>query len=149
MHNSAPVREVLASRGITWNTLCPVCKKQSESINHLLRECSFALHFWSKMQTPRINPPIHSQSLGEWFYDNCHSQRVHHSSIPWSMVFPFAVWFLWKHHNNVVFENIALNMNLHSHCLSQALEFFFCVGKVRKVNQRSLIQVSWSKPPEG
>ena len=64
------------------------------------------------------------------------------------MVFPFVVWFLWKHHNNVVFENIPLNMNLHSHCLSQALEFFFCVGKVRKVNQRSLIQVSWSKLPD-
>ena len=27
MHNSAPVREVLASHGITCNTLCPVCKK--------------------------------------------------------------------------------------------------------------------------
>ena len=55
------------------------------------------------MRTPHINPPTHSQSLGEWFYDNCHSQRVHHSSIPWSMVFPFAVWFLWKHRNNVVY----------------------------------------------
>ena len=64
------------------------------------------------------------------------------------MVFPFVVWFLWKHHNNVVFENIPLNMNLHNHYLSQALEFFFCVGKVRKVNQRSLIQVSWSKLPD-
>ena len=65
------------------------------------------------------------------------------------MIFPFAVWFLWKHHNKVVFDNIPLNMNLHNLCLSQALEFFFCVRKVRKVNQRCFIQVSWTKPLEG
>ncbi|KAL0006134.1 hypothetical protein SO802_013695 [Lithocarpus litseifolius] len=149
MHNSAPVREVLASRGINCNTLCLVCKNQSESINHLLRECPFAIRFWLKLRNPHIISPSHSQSLGDWLYDNCHSKQVHHSSISWSVVFPFAVWFLWKHRNKVVFENSPLNMNLHGLCLSQAIEFSFCVGKLRMVNQRFLIQVSWSKPPEG
>ena len=149
MHDSVPVREVLVGRGIPCNSLCPVCGMQSESINHLLRECQFALYFWSKFRAPNANLSSQSQSLGEWLYDNCHSNRVHHNSIPWSMIFPFAVWFLWKHRNKVVFDNIPLNMNLHNLCLSQALEFFFCVGKVRKVNQRCFIQVSWTKPPKG
>ena len=101
MHDSVPVREVLVGRGIPCNSLCPVCGMQSESINHLLRECQFALYFWSKLWAPNTNLSSQSQSLGKWLYDNCHSNRVHHSSIPWSMIFPFAVWFLWKHHNKV------------------------------------------------
>ena len=55
MHDSVPVREVLAGRGIPCNSLCPVCGMQSESINHLLRVCQFALYFWSKLQAPNAN----------------------------------------------------------------------------------------------
>ena len=55
MHDSVPVREVLAGRGIRCNSLCPVCGMQSESINHLLRVCQFALYFWSKLQAPNAN----------------------------------------------------------------------------------------------
>ena len=139
MHDSVPVKEVLAGRGIPCNTLCPVCGMQSESINHLLRECQFALYFWSRLRAPNTNLSSQSQNLADWLYDNCQCNRMHYSSIPWSMIFPFAVWFLWKHRNKVVFDNIPLNMNLHNFCLSQALDFFFCVGKARKVSQRSFI----------
>ena len=139
MHDSVPVKEVLAGRGIPCNTLCPVCGMQSESINHLLRECQFALYFWSRLRAPNTNLSSQSQNLADWLYDNCQYNRMHHSSIPWSMIFPFAIWFLWKHQNKVVFDNIPLNMNLHNFCLSQALDFFFCVGKARKVSQRSFI----------
>lgn len=42
MHNSIPVREVLATRGINCSKLCPICRNQDESIEHMLRECIFA-----------------------------------------------------------------------------------------------------------
>lgn len=42
MHNSAPVRGVLANRGINCNPLCPICRNQDETIDHILRECVFA-----------------------------------------------------------------------------------------------------------
>ena len=29
------------------------------------------------------------------------------------------------------------------------MEFFFCVGNMRRVKQRVIIQVKWSKPPGG
>lgn len=69
--------------------------------------------------------------------------------MPWSVIFPFAIRNLWKHHNRVVFDNTPLNTSLHGLCLSQVVEYFFCVGKMRKVSQRVLMQVKWSKPPEG
>ena len=49
----------------------------------------------------------------------------------------------------MVFDNTPLKTNLHGLCLSQAMEYFFCVGKMRKVSQRVLMQVKWYKHPEG
>lgn len=74
---------------------------------------------------------------------------MHHSCIPWSVIFPFAIWNIWKHRNRVVFDNTPLNMNLHELCLSQAMEFYFCVGKMREVIHKVSVQVKWLKPPEG
>ena len=47
-HNSIPVRGVLASRGISCCTQCPVCNDQEETIIHTLRDCNFARMFWDK-----------------------------------------------------------------------------------------------------
>ena len=46
-HNSVPVREVLGSRGLTLDQVCPLCHSQVESINHLLKYCPFAVSFWN------------------------------------------------------------------------------------------------------
>ena len=62
MHNSALVRDVLAGRGINCNPLCPICRQQGESIDHLLRECVFAHQFWLKIRSPNITSPLHNQS---------------------------------------------------------------------------------------
>ena len=133
MHNSVPVREVLATRGINCSSLCPFCRNHGESIDHLLREYLFAQQFWSKIGASHSFMPKHTQSLGDWLYENCHSKRTHQSHILWSVLFPFAIWNLWKHRNRVVFDNAPLNLNLHSYYLSQAMEFFFFVGNIRKV----------------
>ena len=106
-------------------------------------------NFGSRFGLLIITPPLHSQSLGDWLHDNCHSTRIHHSNVPWSVIFPFAIWNLWKHRNKVVFDNIPLSTNLHGLCLSQAVKYYFCVGKMGKISQRVLMQVKWSKPPEG
>ena len=49
----------------------------------------------------------------------------------------------------VIFENTPLNLNLHSHCLAQAVDFFCCVGTLRSPKQRAVVQVRWFKPPVG
>lgn len=42
-HNIAPVREVIASRGIVCDTICPFYRSYKESILHLLRDCPYAM----------------------------------------------------------------------------------------------------------
>ena len=48
-----------------------------------------------------------------------------------------------------MFDNAPLNLNLHNYCLAQAVEFFYCVGTMRKAKQRTIVQVKWFKPPVG
>ena len=45
MHNSLPVRSVLAMRGILRDSCCPLCNNFSETISHLLKECVVAKEF--------------------------------------------------------------------------------------------------------
>ena len=45
LHNSIPIREVLAARGINCSKLCPICREQDELLAHWLRVCSFARQF--------------------------------------------------------------------------------------------------------
>ena len=67
--------------------------------------------------------------------------------MPWAFVFSFAIWNLWKHRNGMVFNNNILNVNLHSVSKSQALEFYYCVGKIRSLKSKVVCNISWKRPP--
>ena len=66
-----PVREVIVSRGIECEAMCPLCKIENESIIHMLRDCPFAASFWRKIGDlvdliSSFNLDIHS-----WLEANC------------------------------------------------------------------------------
>ena len=82
-----------------------------------------------------------------WLRENCFSNAKHQSLVPWRFVFPFALWELWKHRNKVSFENNPLNPNLCRLCINQAMEYYFCVGKIREQRSMAVIVVRWKKPP--
>ena len=90
LRNSIPVRELLAARGISCSKLCPICKEQDESIDHLLRECAFARHFWDVIHAP-WSQSMSNLSLCDWLQNNCQSMLFHCSSILWNIIFPLAV----------------------------------------------------------
>ncbi|KAL0017636.1 hypothetical protein SO802_004705 [Lithocarpus litseifolius] len=120
MHKSVPVNNTLFSRGIIEVNKCPLCKKMPESIGHLLRECIYACDFWYKIKVPSMAISLFqaTDDIIDWLRVNYLSTAIHHSSVPWRYVFPFAIWELWKHRNKVAFENTPLNLNLHRLCIS-------------------------------
>lgn len=141
LHNSVPVRDVLASRGIDCDRRCPLCKSHSELVNHLLRECVFARDFQHKIRALAVLIGSFNSDLLDWLKVNCTSKVNHHSQIPWSYIFPFALWCLGKHRNRVVFDNVALNPNLQKQCLNQALEYFYCMGKMKMQQSKVVANV--------
>ena len=87
IHNSMPVRDVLASRGIDCERKCPLCKNHNESIIHVLRECVFARDFWHKIRAPVALIGSFNNDLLDWLRVNCLSRVTHHSNTPWSYIF--------------------------------------------------------------
>ena len=65
-HNSVPVRQVVAARGINCDTTCPLCNNQEETILHLLRDCPFAVSFWQAIKTPLSLLNLCHLNLAEW-----------------------------------------------------------------------------------
>ena len=45
LHNSLPTTYVLGSRGLNLDTMCKVCNKIFETIEHLFKGCEFTLQF--------------------------------------------------------------------------------------------------------
>ena len=148
--DSVPVREVIAARGVNCDIKCPLCRNSNESILHLLRECPFALDFWRKLGVLATLVSSYRTNLLEWLRANCLcNKQIQSYGYPWRNLFPFAIWALQKHRNEVVFENTTLNHSLHKSCINQATEYFFCVGKSGQFQQHIYLQVRWNKPSEG
>ena len=87
--------------------------------------------------------------LNCWLRVNCQSKVSHFSLVPWSYIFTFAIWNLWKQRNGMVFNNSTLNVNLHRVSKNQALEFYYGVGKLKSQRNKVVCTVSWGKPPSG
>ena len=150
LHSNVPVRKTLADRGITSHTACPICRNHEESIIHLLRDCSFATKFWKDLGTPQIFSNFLHLNLPDWIKHNCLcSNQIHANGFSWNIQFPFAIWCLWRHRNNVVFENAPANSNLHLMCIQLAREFFFCVSKRQKIRHCTVNPICWNKPEPG
>ena len=86
LHNSIPVREVLAARGINCSKLCPICREQDDLIVHLFREFSFARQFWAEIHAPRVSS-MRIHNVSDWLQANYQSKLIHRSSIPWNLIF--------------------------------------------------------------
>ena len=80
---------------------------------------------------------------------NCLSTVGHKSVVPWSTVFLFAVWSLWKNRNNVMFDNTIPNPVLDRVCTSQAKEYVYCLSRVKELAPKVTISISWTKPSPG
>ena len=68
---------------------------------------------------------------------------------PWKVIFPFAIWNIWKNRNGVVFNRKNRNPNLASVVLKQVMEFVFCVETPRGLTRHVIKRVRWEKPPYG
>ena len=127
-----------------------MCRNEDESIAHMLKDCPFALNLWEWIGIPQPLTSTFQLDLLEWLKRNflCNNQ-FQINGIPWSTLFLFIVWELWKHRNEVAFDNKPLNFNLHHTCIRLATEYFFYVSKQQKGKHFSVSRVYWQKPPMG
>ena len=116
----------------------------------MLRDCPFAVNFWRKLGVTASLSSSFSLEIHSWLEANCMcNPLIKALGYPLRMLFPFAIWTLWKHRNKIVFENTTLNPNLHESCLRQTIDYVYCVGKSFGAKQMGSIKVRRKKSFEG
>ena len=150
MHNSIGVREALARRGMSIDTTCPLCNVGVESMSHAFRDCPMVRTVWVQLGMSDPNSTFFSQDIRNWLKSNA-TAKPHqvHQGVHWYILFPFAIWLIWKQQNQVVFKNKGINPTLAKVITAQAMEFFHCVSYPRNNRHLVIKQLRWKRPNEG
>ncbi|KAE8707901.1 hypothetical protein F3Y22_tig00110370pilonHSYRG00013 [Hibiscus syriacus] len=120
-HKKLAVRVELQKREVSMeDLLCPLCKKEKETIQHLFILCPVAWELWNRFimiwDVSTVLPKDPMSLLWSW------SVLMDSSSI-WKFIPVVVLWSLWKARNLVVFEN----WNFESSTL-----FFICIFRLAK-----------------
>ena len=149
LHQSIGVGVCLVQRCLSESEVCPLCNNEAESILHRLRDCPFARNIWHRLGiTPNSN--FYVDDLQLWMENNSKDQshKVRHQP-PWKIIFPFAIWGIWKHSNNVIFRDHVAHLDFHRDIVFRALEFQHCVLDPLRMGNKTMVQVRWDKPQSG
>ena len=149
-HNSIGVNECLVGRGMNIDPLCPLCRKEPESIIHALRNCEKVRSVWDELGAVGFDRDFFSSNLEDWMVLNGKSDTTHSKYFPpWKITFCFAVWLIWKNRNQAVFKRRPLNPRLAKSISDYALEFFFCAGPTNGIRNQVTNLVKWVRPECG
>lgn len=103
------VAERLNSRGLGVDTMCKLCQGGSETINHVLYQCSVATRVWSDARN-RLPVASLQRSLEEnlVFVFNLMEDK----SRPQTLVrfVPWMLWSVWKNKNSIVYAETQESM---------------------------------------
>ena len=90
------------------------------------------------------------QNFHLWLSSNCANEKaIFCPPIPWKIVFSFAVWTLWSHRNQVVFNSKTPNPSLAKEIVHRDTEFFYCAYFPKIASQLVAKQIRWEKPRHG
>ena len=92
-----------------------VCKADTESIEHALRDYLAVQSFWNSFSPP-IDPSLfYVTNIIDWLRLNCQSShKCGVFEIEWGIIFPMAVWSIWLPRNNMAFERLGNHRDLLS-----------------------------------
>ncbi|CAN0891969.1 Putative ribonuclease H protein At1g65750 [Linum grandiflorum] len=96
-HNRLLTNEERSRRHLTTQVFCSFCSSHTESCVHILRDCTFARQFWSRVLPQVITSQELSKDWSIWFDEHirCYNHYV---------IFGVGMWLLWRARNKRVFE---------------------------------------------
>lgn len=150
VQNSIGVKTCLVREGVVEKDMCPICLREPETIIHSLQDCSRTRHVWRQLSVMVEDRDFWEKILQDWLIYNGSLGRRHiPSDLQWKVVFPFAVWLIWKSRIQTIFGRKNTNPKLAFEILSQAMEYTHCVSSPRPLSYKSIKRIRWERPPEG
>ena len=64
----------------------------------------------------------------------------------WGILFPFALWTIWLHHNNIVFGRSHLQKYSKAEVIAKATEFLHLGINGKQISVKKKIQIRWHQP---
>lgn len=99
-------RQNLFTKHIARDKLCPICKQHDETTEHIFLLCPWTTPVWHSLQICKV-PTIHNvHSFAEWLQEILEAEYTNstHKSTTILIIF-YAIWFIWKARNTMVFED--------------------------------------------
>lgn len=85
---------------------------------------------WIQLGVGAQNQEFWRNDLQEWLSSNGKESYIQRG-FQWRILFPFAVWSIWKSRNQSVFNGKSQNPRLPAYIRAQAIEFLYCVSSPR------------------
>jgi len=121
MLKGVPTKVNLRHRRVLLNNYgCALCGEQEESVSHLFFDCKVASKVWNMCNNWVRILNVHYNQPYESFLHFHVLELNHKGNDIWKGVWVVVMWSIWKHRNNVVFNN----------AISDAEEIF-CMAQLR------------------
>ena len=105
---------------------------------------------WIQLGVEARNQGFWNSNLQNWLSTNGKANNNFIRGKPhWRLLFPFAVWLIWRIRNQLVFNGKNPNPNLPSVINRQVVEFMHCVPLPRQSTRSVIKRVRWERPPSG
>ena len=119
-------------------------------MKHALRDCSWVRSIWRHLGLLPSNQVFWRADLQEWLvYSGNSNLNGTAGNLPWKMLFPFALWNLWKSRNGSVFRGKNLYPDLAKEVVNQVREFMYYALTPRDLTRRTIKGVKWEKSQVG
>lgn len=86
-------------------SICPLCFKAEENIDHLFVSCDFAQQIWQKVLSAFDIAYMPQSSFGEFFITAMKLIFSPQILSLWRAVFVNVIWNIWNSRNRVIFDN--------------------------------------------